>query len=35
MAVERGLPLVLANITRPPAEFRDLIAGYRQAGAVL
>ena len=34
MAAERGLPLALANITRPPAEFRDLIAGYRQAGAV-
>lgn len=32
-AARRGLPLTLANITRPPADFAGQIADYRRAGA--
>jgi alkanesulfonate monooxygenase SsuD/methylene tetrahydromethanopterin reductase-like flavin-dependent oxidoreductase (luciferase family) len=32
-AAEYGLPMVLANITRPPANFVDQIAAYRQRHA--
>jgi probable LLM family oxidoreductase len=32
-AARRGLPLTLANITKPPADFAGQIADYRRVGA--